>query len=193
MSTSVPRPVRPLLCLLALAALLAVPAFAGETHESKASCALSHGKGAKAHAAEEAGAQQQAIADLRNVGTAMFSWYVDAMGVRHQSELPQSDAEPTSVRFDSVPAISHGELTKVLVPKYLAAVPEKDPWGNAYEYRLNTADLQAETIMALRTPGCDGKTAGETYAIGSFPAGDGTEDLVWMDGYFVRWPEAAEN
>jgi hypothetical protein len=28
--------------------------------------------------------------------------------------------------------------------------------------------------------------------VGGFSAGDASQDLVWKDGYFVRWPELPE-
>lgn len=185
------RPVRRPLAVLSLPLLLAAPALAGENHGTKGSCALRSSGEAKAHA--HAGEQWRAISELRDVGTAMFAWYVDALDARHQAELPKSDEPPpTTMRFDSVPAISHAELAELLVPKYLAAVPEKDPWDNPYEFRLSTANLGAPTIMGLRSAGCDGKTAGETYTIGAFASADTAQDLVWMDGFFVRWPERQE-
>jgi hypothetical protein len=94
-------------------------------------------------------ATQQTIHDVRAVGTAMWTWYKDQMA----SRPPHKHAEPAdavTADFSPIPVISREDLAKVLVPKYIAAIPEKDGWGNPYEFRLNTGDLDADLIMAVR-------------------------------------------
>src|SRR4051812_8516412 len=82
-------------------------------------------------------ATQQTIHDVRSVGTAMWNWYKDQMANRppHEHAKP---ADSLTADFSPIPVISREELAKVLVPKYIAAIPEKDGWGNPYEFRLNT-------------------------------------------------------
>jgi hypothetical protein len=134
-------------------------------------------------------AQKRTVDDLRNVGTAMFYWYRDQMSSRPKhadAKIHTGDA----VSFAAVPEISRDDLAKLLVPKYLREVPANDGWGHPYEYRLQTRDLDAEHVMALRSAGQDGRFAGDRYEIGGFPKDREDEDLAWMDGYFVRWPTA---
>jgi hypothetical protein len=136
-------------------------------------------------------AQKRTIDDIRNVGTAMYSWYQDQM--RSRPKRPGVTVQNgNSVSFAAVPEISQGDLAKLLVPRYIQEVPVNDGWGHPYEYRLQTHDLDAEHIMALRSAGGDGRFSGDSYEIGSFPKGHDDEDVAWMDGYFVRWPEAKE-
>ena len=136
--------------------------------------------------------QRQTIEDLRTVGHAMFDWYVAEMKpratARHKSAA-EIDAETTR-DLGAVPAISAAELEHVLVPKYIAAIPRTDGWGHPYEFRLNTREPNADYVMAIRSPGADGKYAANLYTIGAFPDRLEDEDVVWSDGYFVRWPEA---
>jgi len=94
--------------------------------------------------AESAQAQSQTSADIRNVGTAMFSWLTDQVNDDsvHGSSDPDNgsacvpaDAQGDKceiVHIDKIPLISYQELTKLLVPDYIAAIPEKDAWGHPY-------------------------------------------------------------
>jgi hypothetical protein len=133
--------------------------------------------------------QRQTITDIRNVGTAMFVWYKDQMKARPKGPHHE-EANPTTAALGSLPVISRDDLAKLLVPKYIADIPEKDGWGHPYEFRLNTTDLDAQSIMALRSAGRDGKFSGDTYEISAFNPEDQDQDVAWMDGYFVHWPQA---
>ena len=133
---------------------------------------------------------KKTITDTRNVGTAMYTWYQDQMKSRPKKAETSSDSEIKAVEMSWVPVISREELAKVLVPKYIEAIPEKDGWGHPYEYRLETQDLSKHRIMAVRSGGSDGSFSGDSYSVGAFSMKDEGEDLVWMDGYFVRWPQA---
>lgn len=133
-------------------------------------------------------ATQQTIDDVRAVGTAMWRWYKDGMK-NHPAAHHAESGEPTTADFSLVPAISREDLAKVLVPKYIAAIPAKDGWGHPYEFRLNTRDLGGEHVMAVRSPGKDGRFSGDSYAIAGFAPADHDQDITWMDGYFARWPE----
>lgn len=133
------------------------------------------------------------VHDLRNVGTALWNWYNDEV-LPNRSEDAKKAANKLgkngkTVDLENIPVISTSDLRKILVPKYIQEVPERDPWGNPYEYRLNTQDPNAPQIISLRTPGQDGKFSGNAYSIGGFPDKTSGEDIAWMDGYFIRWPE----
>jgi hypothetical protein len=77
-------------------------------------------------------AQKQTITDLRNVGTAMYSWYKDEMEPKRSEDAHKAQEKAAYAPHDvsSVPAISREELAKVLVPKYIQEIPEKDGWGH---------------------------------------------------------------
>jgi hypothetical protein len=138
-------------------------------------------------------ATKQTITDTRKVGTAMWHWYKDQVASKRTEESHQkaeSESKATTVDFAEVPVISREELAKVLVPKYIAAIPEKDGWGHPYEFRLNTQDANAIRVMAVRSAGKDGRFSGSAYEVGAFSPADPDQDIVWIDGYFARWPEA---
>lgn len=136
--------------------------------------------------------QVQTITDMRNVGTAMWQWYKSEVAPR-RSEESHKRAEAHAHQLQDmrdIPVISRADLAKVLVPKYIASIPEKDGWGHPYEFHLNAADPNAVTVFGLRSGGADGKFSTDAYEIGGFPKDDTQQDVVWLDGYFVRWPEA---
>jgi hypothetical protein len=136
--------------------------------------------------------QKQTIVDIRNAGTAMFSWWQEEMAPKrsasaHKAAEDREGAPSKSIA--EIPVISHADLAKILVPKYLASLPEKDPWGHSYEYHLNTSDPNAAGIMGVRSAGSDGRFSGDAYEVGPFPVTDFAQDVAWIDGYFIRWPQ----
>jgi hypothetical protein len=128
-------------------------------------------------------AQAQTVKDIRNLGTAIFSWLTDQVAA-------SAAADPQVVSLGDYPAISYGELRKILVPVYLQEIPEKDGWGHPYEYYLNVANPLAQHVMLIRSNGRDGKASGSSYRVGSFEPASFDDDIVWSDGFFVRWPQA---
>ncbi len=136
--------------------------------------------------------QKQTIVDSRNVGTAMYTWYKDEIAPKRSEEAhkkAEAENEANSVDINAVPVISREDLEKILVPKYIAEIPKQDGWGHPYEFHLNTKDPNAVRVMGLRSAGRDGKFAGNVYEVGNFLPPEYDQDVVWMDGYFMRWPQ----
>jgi hypothetical protein len=137
-------------------------------------------------------ATQKTITDIRNVGTAMYTWYKDEMAPKRNPESHKKAVEAaktTSVDISTIPAISREDLAKVLVPKYIAEIPEQDGWGHPYDFHLDTKNPNAFVAMGLRSSGRDGRFSGDVYEVGHFAPGDVDQDIPWVDGYFVRWPQ----
>jgi hypothetical protein len=133
--------------------------------------------------AGDSSAQRRTVAEMRNVGTAMFSWVTDQVGAAAAGQKAVDLAKYP-------PVTSFAALAELLVPKYIQALPERDGWGNAFEYRLRLKDPTAGVyVMSVRSPGRDGKFSGLTYAVEAFPRADYDRDIVWADGYFVQWPQ----
>ncbi|MCP4661834.1 MAG: hypothetical protein GY856_41050 [bacterium] len=122
--------------------------------------------------------QKRTIADMRNTGTALMSWLTDQGG---------EDAD----RAQDIPENpSAAELEALLVPTYIQTVPATDGWGHELEVRINP-DLLASRVFRIRSPGRDGIFEAESYGEPEpFTPTDYDRDIVWVDGYFVRWPEA---
>ena len=141
-------------------------------------------------------AQKRTVVDIRNVGTAMWNWYKDEVAARRSPESHQKaeqESQTREVDFERVPVISREELAAVLVPKYIAAIPAEDGWGHPYEFRLNTRDSNATVVMALRSAGKDGRFSGSHYSVSGYEPSEFDQDIPWMDGFFVRWPQKKEN
>jgi prepilin-type N-terminal cleavage/methylation domain-containing protein len=129
--------------------------------------------------------QKRTLADMRIVGTAMFSWLTDQVGAAAagaSSTTSITIADYGSVHSDVV-------LSTVLVPEYLQQVPKLDGWKRPYEFYMQFANPSAQQVMAIRSPGRDGVDDSATYTITSFDPTDYDRDIVWADGFFVRWPQ----
>jgi hypothetical protein len=138
--------------------------------------------------ARDRAAQKKTVADVRNTGTAMFSWLTDQVGAAAAGQS-QQDRNGQWTDLKGYTPISHAELEKILVPQYLQSLPEVDGWGYRYEYFLNVPHPLEQKIMGIRSPGRDGVFSGTDYKLEAFDPGDFYEDIVWSDGFFVRWPQ----
>ncbi|HEY3571650.1 MAG TPA: hypothetical protein VGP73_27230 [Thermoanaerobaculia bacterium] len=134
---------------------------------------------------EDREAQKRTTEDIYRLGHAMFSWLTDQVSAEAAG---QSQSDKKMVDLDDYHLISHKELTKILVPQYIQAVPEKDGWGHPYEFHLHVMNPVASRVMCIRSPGRDGRFSTRNYEVGGFPLNKFDEDIVWADGYFVRWP-----
>jgi hypothetical protein len=132
-------------------------------------------------------AQARTLRDIRSVGTAMFAWLSDQVNAGVGESPPYLPGKTTDLRQYS--SISHKDLAGILVPNYLSSVPEHDGWGNPLEFYLDAKAPWAPQVMAIRSPGRDGKFSAPTYTPGSLPPGQFDEDIVWADGDLVRKPQ----
>lgn len=130
-------------------------------------------------------AQKRTTEDIYRLGHAMFNWLTDQVGA---GAAGQSPVDKKIVDLDDYHLISHKELTKILVPQYIQAVPETDGWGHPYEFHLHVTNPVASRVMCIRSPGRDGRFSTRKYEVGGFVLNKFDEDIVWADGYFVRWP-----
>ena len=133
--------------------------------------------------------QKKTVADMRIVGTAMFSWLTDAVG----AAAAGADAADNTVAMASYQANVKdvAELRVLLKPRYVQEVPTLDGWKYPYEYYLNEADPLAREVMMIRSRGLDNTADSDQYTQAPFSPTDYNKDIVWADGFFVRWPEGA--
>lgn len=90
--------------------------------------------------------------------------------------------EPLDVDVAFPQVVEAQELEQLLEVE----VPERDPWGHPYEYRV---DAFPSRCLLIRTAGGDGRWDGNRYAAGTLiPANDRRSDLVLIDQrWIVRW------
>ena len=131
--------------------------------------------------------QRRTVNDVRAVGSAWFSWVTD--------QLSASAAGSSSQTFDMslLPeTISSTDLFELLRREdmnYIATVPAKDGWGGDYEY-VWAGNASLTPTFGLRSFGRD-RAEGPTpnpYPLGAFPTTSYDEDIVWVDGNFIRFP-----
>ena len=128
--------------------------------------------------------QKRSVSDLRNTGTAMMSWLTD------QEAAAAAGATTTNkVTLASYGAVdTYGAIEAVLEPQYMQEVPQRDGWKVAYEYRMNS-DFTVRTLILGGSTGQKGTGAlAASYTPGAFDPTDYEQDIVWADGFFVRWP-----
>ena len=130
--------------------------------------------------------QKRTLADARNTGTAMFSWLTDQLGAAAAGQTNTGVVEISDYEDGASDA---EQLSAILVPQYLQSVPAKDGWKHDFEYWLKSGtQVLEEQVMAIRSSGRDTETA-ESYTVGPFEPTDYDQDIMWADGFFVRWPE----
>lgn len=128
--------------------------------------------------------QKRTLADMRITGTAMFSWLSDQVGAA------AAGSTQNEIDLGTYKAIDMTALRQALVPQYIEHVPERDGWRFDYKYWLNvTSASQSQRVMAIGSGGRDKSDVAGKYTSGSFDPTDYDQDIVWADGFFVRWPQ----
>ncbi len=130
--------------------------------------------------------QAQTIADLRTTGRVMLTWLTT-----HQpaGKLTAPDEEEeTTTDWNACPSISYQALQSLLVPNSLPELPRSDPWGNDYQFCLDTRFASNRSVAGIRATGKDGKFSGHRYTISAFTPDEFHRDVIWTDGYFMTWP-----
>lgn len=125
----------------------------------------------------------RAMNDCKRVGDAMASW-----AILHGA-APSPTVADNAIDLSNYTPIHTHHLRKLLVPDFLLRVPERDPWGNPYLYFLDEEDPHGPDVALCASGGEDGNVEGGSYTIGPIPPTDFTQDLIWADGDFIRWPE----
>ena len=81
-------------------------------------------------------------------------------------------------------------MASILTPQYLQDIPTLDGWKNPYDYYLNTANPLAQQRHGDPQQGPRQASPPATdYTVTSFEPTDYGQDIVWADGFFVRWPQ----
>jgi type II secretion system protein G len=128
--------------------------------------------------------QKRTMADMKLVGTAMMAWLTDQAGGAAAAGASRSTIDLSTITPKSV-----AELESILTPAYVQEVPLLDAWDEPYDYHLMQENPNAVHVLAVRSSGRDTTNAGNEYTTGSFEPTDYDQDLVWVDGGFIRWPE----
>lgn len=153
------------------------------------SCGTFFGK--PRHQFDDREAQRRAVSEIRSTGAAMQAWLTDRISsAPHPARIvPAADERQPSIDWRRCPAISLSELRGELIPRYLNWIPERDPWGRPYDFCLEREAFDRRAVLGIRSSGRDHAFESDVYTIGPFDPGDFDQDIVWVDGNFVRWPQ----
>ena len=126
--------------------------------------------------------QKRTMAEARTTGTAMMAWLTDVSAAA-------AAGQSSTVDLGEYQGISFTDVEKVLVPRYLQDITPLDGWKNPFDYYLAVGSAaSALRVMAVRSGGADGQFQGTKYPVTSFTPTDYDQDIVWADGFFIRWP-----
>jgi len=128
--------------------------------------------------------QKRTMADMKIIGTAMFSWITDQSTAAAAGQAV-TQIDLTQYGTQLLPA----DLTTVLVSQYIQSIPTLDGWQSPYQYYLRTDNPHAARVMAIRSLGRDKTAEGDAYTITAFDPTDYDRDIVWADGFMVRYPQ----
>lgn len=128
--------------------------------------------------------QKRTMADMRITGGAMFSWLTDQVGA---AAAGQTSTQVDLSTYGGLKSVA--DLNTILIPQYLQDIPIKDGWKSPYDYYLNIANPHARNVMAIRSRGRDSQADSTSYTVTAFEPTDYNQDVVWADGFMVRWPE----
>jgi len=137
--------------------------------------------------------QKRTMADQRNVGTAFLSWVTD------QASAAAAGQGVTTWAGSFYSTKDHAWLSATLHPSstffYMNEVPALDGWKHSFLVGYG-GDPLAIQVIALGSGGRDGgavpMTTFATTTIGPFTPTDYDQDIIWADGFFVRWPGGSQ-
>ena len=134
--------------------------------------------------------QKRTVADMRNVGTAFMSWVTDAASA--------GAAGAATFNANAYTDLSAGALAGTLNPGtgtffYMENPPVNDGWKHPYVFGFNASgNVLASNVFAIVSGGNDGDVTvmGDVNGVtaGAFTPTDYPQNIIWADGFFVRWP-----
>ncbi|HEX9940456.1 MAG TPA: prepilin-type N-terminal cleavage/methylation domain-containing protein [Thermoanaerobaculia bacterium] len=130
--------------------------------------------------------QKRTMAEMRITGGAMFAWMTDNWGA---TAAGQAAAPEEIALADFGSEQTPQAVAAVLIPQYAEWIPQRDAWKHPLHYWLNTGAVISRNVLAVASGGGDGDCACDAYTTGAFEPTDYDQDIVWADGFFVRWPQ----
>jgi len=142
-------------------------------------------------------AQATTVEEMGLIGQALVSWQEAKVNQPSSGSPPPCEGVssiegPDAVRvfaLGKIPHVTWEELKAELVPRYLQALPLRDAWGKAYDFRVNLLNPKCPDAISLRSAGADGSFGYAHYRQIGYDPADEDQDLVWASGNFVRFPD----
>jgi type II secretory pathway pseudopilin PulG len=131
--------------------------------------------------------QKQTMADMRTIATA---WEARATDVNSYSVGAEYNTRVPATMIPAERRVTTAELARALEPTYIRKLPSVDGWGT--EFRLATAGYEKSgkaQAYVIRSLGSDGRP--DRVANLSGPTTNFSDDIIYANGSFVRYPESA--
>ena len=130
--------------------------------------------------------QKRTMADMRNVGTAWLSWVTDVVSgaAAGQAARTWDGTKYSQITSTNLFTTLHPSSTFF----YLNELPRTDGWKHDYHYHYSGKPLSSQ-VIAILSGGRDGEANWTgTFTVGPFTPTKYDDDIVWADGFYVRWP-----
>ena len=150
--------------------------------------------------------QKATVADIRNIGTAWYSWMTDQSSASAAGQTVTlgvldwaNDFSGSCTPVQLAEILEGGAPGAAISQFYLQKMPTEDGWewplefdavvtcGSPSTYSLLITAVRALGIRSLGRDGMQDSNGG-VYPSGQFPVTAYDDDIVWSDGYFVRSP-----
>ncbi|MGH9368855.1 MAG: prepilin-type N-terminal cleavage/methylation domain-containing protein [Thermoanaerobaculia bacterium] len=128
--------------------------------------------------AVQRGKQKRSMSDMRALATAIESYAVD------NNYYPPAACNPGLFTGGTANVLGLSSFTN-LQPTYIAQVPRQDGWGRFFRYATDAA-FNNYRIESL---GRDGTVTG----INCGTTTDFNDDIIYVNGTFIQWPEGTQN
>jgi len=129
--------------------------------------------------------QKRTMTDMRGIGTGWMAWLSDQTGA--------ASAGVTTYSTGSLTDVSFADMKRYLQPTdtffYVQQLPGVDPWGTPYRFKMTTGTQSAIFICSASRDSVFQACNLDEIPVEGFLSTDYDQDIVWADGFFVRWPE----
>lgn len=138
--------------------------------------------------------ERRTVIDLQTASNVVLSWMSVSLdeGVTGIS----SDQPPTVFTLPAITnstqqvplrKLSYEDLMLRVEPKFGRQFSKTDGWGRDFEFYL-ADEFSGNTVFLIRSAGRDKVFSGESYIKGTVETGTPNDDLVILDGSFLRGP-----
>jgi type II secretion system protein G len=127
--------------------------------------------------------QKRTMGDMRTIGTAAEAYAVD--NNRYPSAAGYSI--PTSLAIPTTTINNSNGMQNHLSPTYIKLIPMKDGWDSYFLYTVST-NSQDYIILSAGKDGAVSVTAGNVVG----PTTDFNQDIVFVDGQFMQFPDGIQ-
>jgi type II secretion system protein G len=130
--------------------------------------------------------QKRTVADERSMVTAFMSLITDLSSA---AAAGQTTSAVYDVTKGGMAGTTPGRVEQLLVTRYIQQLPALDGWKNDFEFYMG-ATITSAQLFAVASGGRDGVIdQGNAFVVTSFTPTDYEQDIVFADGFAVRFPQ----